>query len=178
MSAKIAYALTAAFVLFVLPAASATLSSSQVFAAGPAVDEISTEEVRGLLDQQRRAAAEAQRADRQPPPADFVLVDVRSETETNIAIIPGAITREQFEMDREKYAGRTVIAYCAVGGRSTAYATKLANQGVQVKNYKGSMLAWVTAEQPLVTLDGKPTTRVFHFSENHKIPAKYQQVSK
>ena len=81
-------------------------------------------------------------------------------------------------MNREKYAGRTVIPYCAIGGRCSTYAAKLADQGLHVKNYKGSILEWVTSEKALVTLDGKPTDRVFAFGPNHKIPNKYKQVRK
>ena len=107
-----------------------------------------------------------------------MLVDVRSETEMEISVIPGAVTKKEFEANRDKYSDRIVIPYCAVGGRSSSYADKLAAQGMQVKNYKGSILAWVKAEQPLVTLDGKPTDRVFAFGPNHKIPSKYKQVRK
>ncbi|MCC6507533.1 MAG: rhodanese-like domain-containing protein, partial [Pirellulaceae bacterium] len=86
--------------------------------------------------------------------------------------------RDEFEANRDKYAGRTVIPYCAVGGRCSTYAAKLADQGLQVKNYKGSMLDWVISELPLVTPDGTPTDRVFAFGPNHKIPGKYKQVRK
>ncbi len=142
------------------------------------IAEISTDEVRSLLEQQRAAAAEAERAGRPAPQAEIVLVDVRSEAEVNVSVIPGAITKEEFEKHRDKYAGRTVVPYCAVGGRSARYASKLAEDGLPVKNYKGSILAWVSAELPLVTLQGKPTDRVFAFSESHHIPAKYKQVRK
>lgn len=169
------------FISLVLILAALNLTSPRpprLFADESQVIEITTDDVRDLLDKQKRAEAAAKNAGRQSPPADFVLVDVRSEAETNIAIIPGAITRDEFEANRDKYADRTVIPYCAVGGRCSTYAAKLAEQGLQVKNYKGSMLEWVQKELPLITPDGEPTERVFAFGPNHKIPSKYKQVRK
>lgn len=178
MPTKFSFAFIASLMFIAFPLHFTSLNSSQLFAAGPKVIEISTDDVHELLDRQKSAEAEAKRAGRQAPQADFVLVDVRSEAEMNIAIIPGAITKDEFEANRAKYADRTVIPYCAVGGRCSAYAAKLADQGLHVKNYKGSMLDWVICELPLVTPDGKPTDRVFAFGPNHKVPGKYKQVRK
>ena len=177
MRTKCGFAFFASLILIVAPLHFTSLYSSQLFADDPQVVEIKTEDVRDLLNKQKKAEAEAKKAGRQVPQADFVLVDVRSEAEMNISIIPGATTKEEFESNRDKYVGRTVIPYCAVGGRSSSYAAKLAEQGHQVKNYKGSILGWITAEQPLVTLEGKPTNRVYAFGKNQKIPAKYEQVT-
>ncbi|QEG00706.1 hypothetical protein Mal15_47780 [Stieleria maiorica] len=145
---------------------------------GPEIETISTDQLQSLLDKQQRAAADAKAAGQEAPTPDFVVVDVRSDAEVNVSIIPGAITKKQFEADRQQYQGRTVIPYCTVGGRSGAYAKQLAAKGVKVKNYKGSILKWVDAELPLVTLDGKPTNRVHTYSDRYKIPSKYEQVTK
>ena len=104
-------------------------------------------------------------------------VYVRSDSEIKVSVIPGAITKSQYERDRAKYRGRTVIPYCTVGGRSGAYAKQLAKSGITAKNYKGSILDWVKNELPVVTLDGKPTNRVHTYSDRYRIPAKYQQVT-
>lgn len=178
MRTKFAFACLASLILIAAPVHFTSLHSTQLLADDPQVAVISTDDVRDLLNQQKSAEAEAKKAGRQVPTADFVLVDVRSEAEMDISIIPGAIAKDEFEANRDKYAGRTVIPYCAVGGRSTTYAAKLADQGLQVKNYKGSILEWVKAELPLVTPDGEPTDRVFAFGPNHKVPSKYKQVRK
>lgn len=164
--------------LAVFQVPSAVLAADPQKNSDPQIAEISTDEVRALLEKQRTAVAEAKQAGRPAPQPDIVVVDVRSEAEVAISVIPGAITKEEFETNRQKYAGRTVVPYCAVGGRSARYAAKLAEEGVPVKNYKGSILAWATAELPLVTLEGKPTDRVFAFSDSHNIPPKYKQVRK
>ncbi|WP_182865289.1 rhodanese-like domain-containing protein [Rhodopirellula sp. JC639] len=145
---------------------------------GPKIETISTDQLQSLLEKQQQVVADAKAAGKETPAPDFVVVDVRSDAEVNVSIIPGAITKKQFETDRGQYQGRTVIPYCTVGGRSGAYAKQLAAKGVKVKNYKGSILKWVDAELPLVTLDGKPTNRVHTYSDRYKIPSKYEQVTK
>ena len=104
----------------------------------------------------------------------IVLVDVRSDTETKVSIIPGAITKTQFEADRKKYEGKTVVCYCLSGGRSGKYVKQLKAKDVPAVDLKGSMLGWCEALQPLTTLDGKPTNRVNVYG--NKVPAKYESV--
>jgi rhodanese-related sulfurtransferase len=131
-----------------------------------------------MLSQQRKAEAIARESGTEAPKANFVLVDVRSDAEVNVSIIPGAITKAEYEKNRDNYQGRTVIPYCTIGGRSGTYAKQLAKNGVRVKNYEGSILKWVEAGLPLVTLDGKPTNRVHTYSDRYRIPEKYEQVTK
>ena len=165
----IAFALLATFNA---PVASAQLGG---LFGGPKVDTINTADLHKMLQQQQHA--EAKESGANAPQANFVVVDVRSNAEINVSVIPGAITKAQYEKNRQQYQGRLVIPYCTVGGRSGAYAKQLAKAGVQVKNYQGSILKWVDAGLPVVTLDGKPTNRVHTYSDRYRIPAKYEQVS-
>ena len=144
---------------------------------GPKIEVIKTTDLVSLLDEQQQIEKTARQKGQQPKPAKFVLVDVRSDAETKISIIPGAITKTQYEENRSKYEGRTVIAYCTFGGRSGKYATKLAKAGIQVKNYEGSILDWVKRELPLVTRQGVPTNRVHTYNDQYDVPAAYQQVT-
>ena len=147
------------------------------FFRGPKIETIETDELYKMLQQQQQAEAKAQEsAVRSPQPA-FVVVDVRSDAEVNVSIIPGAITKAQYEKNKHQFEGRMVIPYCTVGGRSGAYAKQLAGNGVKVRNYQGSILKWVDAGLPLVTLDGKPTNRVHTYSDRYRVPAKYEQVT-
>ncbi|QDT12688.1 rhodanese-like domain-containing protein [Stieleria marina] len=141
------------------------------------VETISTSDLHTLLTKQQKAEAEAKKAGVKVPQADFVVVDVRSAAEIKVSVIPGAITKSQFEKERQRYKGRTVIPYCTVGGRSGAYAKQLSKNGVKVKNYEGSILDWVAAELQLVTLSGQPTNRVHTYSDRYQVPAKYQRVT-
>lgn len=144
---------------------------------GPKIEVIQTTDLASLLDKQKQIEETARQTGQQPKPAKFVLVDVRSDAETKVSIIPGAITKTQYEENRSKYEGRTVIAYCTFGGRSGKYATQLAKAGIEVKNYEGSILDWVKKELPLVTRQGVPTNRVHTYSDQYDVPAGYQQVT-
>lgn len=71
-----------------------------------------------------------------------------TDVEMKVSVIPGAITKAQFEKDRSQHQDRMVIVYCCtVGARSGSYAK---HSRVKVRNYQGSILEWVGAEVPLV----------------------------
>lgn len=144
---------------------------------GSKVQTISTKDVVRMIAEQQKAQQESEQQGQPANPADFILVDVRSDKEIAVSIIPGAITKADFEKNQANYRDKLVIPYCTVGGRSEKYAKKLLQDGWKVKNYKGSILEWVQAEQPLVTLKGQPTMRVHTYSSSYRIPDKYQQVS-
>jgi rhodanese-related sulfurtransferase len=104
----------------------------------------------------------------------IVLVDVRSDNETRVSVIPGAITKAQFEANPDKYKGKTAICYCLSGGRSGKYVKQLKSKDVPAVDLKGSMLGWCEAGLPITTLDGNPTKRVNVFG--NKVPAEYESV--
>lgn len=87
------------------------------------------------------------------------LVDVREGAERETSVIPGAITREEFERNRELYRRDNIVTYCTVGYRSGIYAQNLLDEGFQVQNLKGGILAWVASLAPIVDTNG-PTRRV------------------
>ncbi|MEZ4317791.1 MAG: rhodanese-like domain-containing protein [Myxococcota bacterium] len=99
-----------------------------------------------------------------------VLVDVRPEEERKVSMIPGAITKEAFEADPEKYRGQTIVPYCTIGARSGLYAKKLMNDGWEVRNLKGSLLSWTYAGLPLEDENG-PTHRVHTYGKRWALQA-------
>jgi rhodanese-related sulfurtransferase len=106
--------------------------------------------------------------------ASIVLVDARSEKETSVSVIPGAITKAQYEADAKKYAGRTVVCYCLSGGRSGKFVKQLKAKDIPAVDLKGSIIGWCEARMPLATLDGKPTKRVNVYG--NAVPAEYESV--
>jgi rhodanese-related sulfurtransferase len=146
------------------------------FGEPEAVPEISAQQLRKM--QRDQLAAEKEAADRgtENPEPSFVLVDVRSEEEQAVSVIPGAITAEQYEKRRDDYQGRTVIAYCTIGYRSEKYARKLLQRDVTAVNFKGSILDWCAAKYPLETLQREPTNRVHTYSSRYHVPPEYQAV--
>lgn len=84
-----------------------------------------------------------------------ILVDVRSPPEQAVSMIPGALTRSEFEAAFPNVSlipMHIIIApYCTVGYRSGKYAQELVSRGLptsQVRNHEG-ILAYTHTNQPL-----------------------------
>ncbi|TWU46944.1 rhodanese-like domain-containing protein [Rubripirellula reticaptiva] len=105
--------------------------------------------------------------------SSLLLVDVRSDSERAISRIPGAITQLEYEANTEKFAGRRVVAYCTVGGRSYLYARKLVASGVDASNYRDSILGWCRASLPLESPDGRATSAVHPYWRIFHVPDMY-----
>lgn len=106
------------------------------------------------------------------PSADFLLVDVRSEAEQAVSILPGAITAEEFEarMDEYRRSGRTLVAYCTIGARSSAYVRRMRQRGIDMINLEGSVLAWTHAGG-MLTAGNEPTKRLHVFGRRWNLAA-------
>ena len=101
---------------------------------------------------------------------EVVLVDVRTGREMDVSTLPGAISAGEFESSLEELSGRTVVAYCTVGVRSSKYAREMLGRGIEVLNLEGSVLAWTHAGGQLV-LDGVPTDRVHVYGRRWNLAA-------
>ena len=126
------------------------------------VPEVSVLELRALLADESESV---------------VLVDVRSEAEYAVSVIPGAITKEQFEANRDELCEKHVVAYCTVGGRSFVYARQLRRQGIHASNFGPSIIGWCEANGELVTLDGIATNRAHVYSSAFSVPEPYEAVT-
>ena len=100
----------------------------------------------------------------------IVLVDVRTDKERSVSILPGAISADEFESRLDELAGRTVVAYCTVGVRSSNYVREMRGRGVDVLNLEGSVLAWTHIGGQLV-LDGVVTDRVHVYGRRWNLAA-------
>ncbi len=126
----------------------------------PQVEEITVSELQQLQQQGQ----------------ELILVDVRSPEERAVSFIPGAITTEEFERDLQQYQDSTVIAYCTIGYRSGKYAQKIQQQGVQVLNLEGSLLAWSHIQGRLINAMGV-TNKVHVFGRQWQLTSEdYQPV--
>lgn len=88
-----------------------------------------------------------------------VLVDVRNDDERDVSIIPGAISKEEYEAKEDSFQSRPVVAYCTIGYRSGRYVETLRERGVDAKNLRGSLLAWTHAGLPMVNGRGEQVKR-------------------
>jgi len=131
-----------------------------------------------ITTQQMQTMVANRDAKKSEPKDDIVIVDCRSKEETAVSMIPGAITKESYEKDIATYDGQPVIVYCLSGGRSGLFAKRLAGEGIDVKNYQGSIIAWVQAKQDLVTPAGEPTKRVHTYGNPFPMPSEYEAVGR
>ena len=100
-------------------------------------------------------------ADKNRPPP--VLLDVRTEEEWNVSHLPGARRVDPNAPIEKVISGipkeTPIVAYCAVGYRSGALATKLREAGfTNVRNLEGSIFQWANEHRPLVREDKSATT--------------------
>ena len=106
------------------------------------------------------------------PSGDFVLVDVRTGKERAISTLPGAISAKEFEARLAELAvdGKTVVAYCTIGARSSDYAHRMGRRGIEVLNLEGSVLAWTHAGGEFMSRAG-PTRRVHVYGRRWNLAA-------
>jgi len=103
-------------------------------------------------------------------------VDARSEAESGVSVIPGAITRTEFERTAVDHQGKEIIAYCTVGVRSGKFVNQLIQQGWKAWNYQGSIIDWCENKLPLVTHDGTKTQQVHTYSARYSVPDDYEAI--
>ncbi|NND70132.1 MAG: rhodanese-like domain-containing protein [Rhodothermales bacterium] len=118
----------------------------------PDVDQISTEELA------RRLGTDT----------TLVLIDTRTREEYDVSHLPGAIWVDPesttFPELGERVQGKSVIAYCSVGYRSSEIAARMKDAGFEdVSNLEGSIFRWANEGRPVVTNSG-PATGVHPFS--------------
>lgn len=90
----------------------------------------------------------------------LVILDVREPEERAVSVLKGSISVEEYERDKAKYEGHTVVAHCTIGYRSGVYVKELQAEGIEAYNLPGSILAWVHAGQPVVDSEGAETKSV------------------
>ncbi len=87
---------------------------------------------------------------------DAVVVDVRSRSEWTTGHIEGALHIPLPQLGRrlrEVPTGKTVVAVCRSGHRSTLAARTLAAAGREAFSLRGGMKAWGRTELPLTKSD-------------------------
>ena len=120
----------------------------------------------------RRAALERMIEDIREdyPDVPTITAPVLTDRERSVSTLPGAISAYEFESRLGELAGRTVVAYCTVGVRSSNYVREMSRRGVEVLNLEGSVLAWTHIGGELV-LDGVATDRVHVYGRRWNLAA-------
>jgi rhodanese-related sulfurtransferase len=91
----------------------------------PAVQDVSPQEAMALLKSDQ-----------------VVFVDVRTPEEMKVSMLPQAVSRQEFQKDPARYAGKKIVAYCTISYRSGKFAQEMTRQGITVYNLTGGILAW------------------------------------
>lgn len=117
---------------------------------------------------------------RQREQADWVIVDVRSQHERGVSIIPGALSTKEFKTRikaRSEECDKHILVYCTAGCRSAKYAQKLCKQGFKAFNLRGGVLAWALDGRIFVNPDAEVTRQVHVYSgEWNVLPPGYEAV--
>lgn len=109
--------------------------------------------------------------------SNILFLDVREPKETQVSLIPNAITKQQFEAKPELYKDQNIIVYCTIGYRSSKYAEQWNQRGYRMSNLRGSLLLWAHENGPLVDQQGKPTRQVHTYAKRWSlVPDTYQSV--
>ena len=128
----------------------------------PTVKEIQAERLKKIIKEDKNA---------------FYLVDIRSEEEQAVSMIPGAMTEEAFVNLKNKSKSRPGYTYCTIGYRSGVFSARLQRKGFEVYNLKGGVLAWAHAGGSFVDSEGEPTKTVHVYSKKYALlPDDYRGV--
>jgi rhodanese-related sulfurtransferase len=108
---------------------------------------------------------------------NYILIDVREDYEREVSIIPGSISKKEFEQDKKKYIQHNVIVYCTIGVRSTEYAKTLLPDGFIISVLRAGVLGWAHAGKSFVDKEGIETKKVHVFSEAwNLLPEGYEGI--
>lgn len=106
----------------------------------------------------------------------IILVDVRENKEMEVSVIPGAIPRDEFEDNKDKYRDYKVVSYCTIGYRSGRYTKKLIKDKFDAYNLVGGVLSWAHAGQKFAAPDGD-SLRVHVYGDSwNLLPEGYEAV--
>jgi rhodanese-related sulfurtransferase len=105
-----------------------------------------------------------------------VFVDVRTPEEMKVSMLPDAVSRQEFQNDPGRYAGKKIVAYCTISYRSGKFAQEMAAQGITVYNLTGGILAWTLEGGKVYDARGE-TKRIHVYGPKWDYPPKgYQAV--
>lgn len=108
---------------------------------------------------------------------EAVFVDTREPEEIAVSTLPGAIGRDAFLDDLNRYRGKTVVAYCTISYRSGVFAQEMGRKGVPIKNLSGGILAWTLEGGKVVDPQGETTRRLHVYGKKWDFaPASYETV--
>ena len=95
----------------------------------------------------------------------LVLVDTRRPAEMKISMLPGAIPKNEYLIEPNRYKDLTVVTYCTVSYRSGVFARQMKEKGFTVINMKGGILAWTLEGGSIYDANGRRTKQIHVFGK-------------
>ncbi len=106
-----------------------------------------------------------------------LLVDCREDYERAVSVIPGAVTKAEFEADAERYRDHLIVTYCTIGYRSGVFAREIIGRDYDAVNLVGGVLAWAHEGHGFVDPEGGETKRVHVYGPTWDLlPVGYEPV--
>lgn len=106
-----------------------------------------------------------------------IFIDTRKPAERAVSALTGAVTKEEFLFNRDRYVGKTAIAYCTISYRSGKFARDMATIGIDIANLQGGILAWTLEGGTVYDDQGNPTRRVHVYGDKWDYaPAGWESV--
>lgn len=99
-----------------------------------------------------------------------VFIDIRKPDEMAVSTLPGAVTKDEFLRNRDRYTGKTAVAYCTISYRSGVFAKDMATAGIDIVNLRGGILAWTLEGGAVYDDQGRPTRRVHVYGDKWDYP--------
>ena len=94
-----------------------------------------------------------------------VFIDTRKPAERAVSALRDAVTKEEFLFNRDRYVGKTAIAYCTISYRSGIFARDMATIGINIANLQGGILAWTLEGGTVHDGRGEPTRQVHVYGD-------------
>ena len=105
-----------------------------------------------------------------------IFIDTREPKESQVSMLPGAISVKEFLSNYESYEDHVKIAYCTISYRSGQFAEKYQNDSIPVYNLRGGMLAWLHQGGRIYNQYGE-TDRIHIYGEEWNLaPEGYEAV--
>ena len=106
-----------------------------------------------------------------------ILIDVRTEKEIEISLIPGEVLKKDFQKSKNLYKNKIIIPYCTIGYRSGLYSKELISMGFNALNFRGGILSWVNSGGELVKPSGDETNKLHIYGKKWNIiPKNIQSI--
>jgi rhodanese-related sulfurtransferase len=105
-----------------------------------------------------------------------IFIDTRQPQESQVSMLPGAISVKEFLRNYKSYDDHVKIAYCTISYRSGKFAEKYQNDNIPVYNLRGGMLAWLHEGGKIYDQTGE-TYRIHIYGEKWNLaPEGYEAV--